>query len=156
MKLPDLGGYDMVVTTYGMCKMPALQHIWSPHHFNLVVLDEGHKIKNIDLQISHAVRHIHAETRVILSGTPLAKKLNTFYASLQFVNVGRPQFTCNNAIKRTPRSGWTRHLKMVINCISINATTRCCLVGGLVWPGSTALCSLYLQQEAMWVKRDIY
>lgn len=84
--LPEnLGDYDMVVTTYEMCKVSALSRVWSRQHFNLIVLDEGHKIKNSNSQISEAVRRVHAETRVILTGTPLANDLVELYALLNFL-----------------------------------------------------------------------
>ena len=38
--------YDVVVTTYDMAKVPSLASLWSRMHFNYLVLDEGHKIKN--------------------------------------------------------------------------------------------------------------
>lgn len=83
---PNIGDYDMIVTTYEMCKVQDLRNmLWRRQHFNLVVLDEGHKIKNLNSQVSQAVRGIHAETRIILSGTPLANDLSELYALLNFL-----------------------------------------------------------------------
>lgn len=81
----DVGSYDIIVTTYEMAKSPALQSMWSRQHFNLLVLDEGHKIKNNDCQISAAVRRIHSENRIILTGTPLANNLVEMWSLLNFL-----------------------------------------------------------------------
>ena len=80
-----LGDYDIVVTTYEMANAPHLKSLWSRQFFNLVVLDEGHKIKNSKTNISQAVRRIHGETRLILTGTPLANNLEELYCLLNFL-----------------------------------------------------------------------
>jgi len=85
MQPPDLMDFDMVITTYEMIKVPVLRHFWSRQQFNLLALDEGHRIKNIESQISHAVRSIHCENRVVLTGTPLANNLCELYALLNFL-----------------------------------------------------------------------
>jgi SNF2 family DNA or RNA helicase len=68
-----------------MAKAPHMARIWHRQHFNLLVLDEGHKIKSMDTQISKAVRKIHSETRIILTGTPLANNLVELYSLLNFL-----------------------------------------------------------------------
>jgi SWI/SNF-related matrix-associated actin-dependent regulator of chromatin subfamily A member 5 len=69
--------YDVVVTTYEMAKVPSLASLWSRMHFNYLVLDEGHKIKNAESLISQGVRHTlreqahldwHATPRLLKSG----------------------------------------------------------------------------------------
>ena len=54
-------------------------------HFLLLVLDEGHRIKNTEAQVSQAVRKIHCESRVILTGTPLANNLVEMWSLLNFL-----------------------------------------------------------------------
>ncbi len=39
--------------------------------FNYCVLDEGHIIKNAKTKITQAVKQVHANHRLILSGTPV-------------------------------------------------------------------------------------
>lgn len=63
--------YDIVVTTYEMIKVPSLKSLWRRLHFTYVVLDEGHIIKNRESQISEALRGLHFENTLILTGTPL-------------------------------------------------------------------------------------
>ena len=60
--------YDMVITTYEMCAAPHLKNFWSRQQFNLLVLDEGHKIKCATTLVSQAVRRVHSECRIILTG----------------------------------------------------------------------------------------
>ena len=54
-------------------------------HFNLLILDEGHKIKDATNQISQAVRLIHCENKLILTGTPLQNNLIELWALLNFL-----------------------------------------------------------------------
>jgi SWI/SNF-related matrix-associated actin-dependent regulator of chromatin subfamily A member 5 len=68
-----------------MAKTPAMARTWARLHFNLLILDEGHRIKGRETQISKAVRRIHAETRCILTGTPLANNLVELYSLLSFL-----------------------------------------------------------------------
>lgn len=77
--------YDIIVTTYEMSSASNLQSLWSRQHFNLVVLDEGHRIKCSTTLISQAVRRLHAECRIILTGTPLANNLTELWALLNFL-----------------------------------------------------------------------
>lgn len=65
---PDLLQYDVVITTYEMCHVSYLKSLWSRQHFNLLILDEGHKIKSANTLISQAVRRVHSECRIILTG----------------------------------------------------------------------------------------
>jgi SWI/SNF-related matrix-associated actin-dependent regulator of chromatin subfamily A member 5 len=81
----DLSQYDMVVTTYEMVKSQNLRRIWQRQTFHLLVLDEGHRIKCEDTQTAQAVRKIHCETRIILTGTPLANNLVEMYSLLNFL-----------------------------------------------------------------------
>ena len=64
--------YDVILTTYEMIKAPQLSRAWSRLHFNMLVLDEGHRIKNHESQISIAMRKIHCENRLILTGSKCA------------------------------------------------------------------------------------
>ena len=81
----NLTDFDIVITTYEMSLAQPLQNLWSRQHFNLVVLDEGHRIKCATTLISGAVRRLHAECRLILTGTPLANNLTELWALLNFL-----------------------------------------------------------------------
>ena len=81
----EIMDYDIVVTTYEMAKNPQIVGLIRNTYFNLCVLDEGHVIKSLTSQISEAVRKIHCQTRVILTGTPLQNNLVELYAILNFL-----------------------------------------------------------------------
>ena len=83
--LQDMSSYDVIVTTYEMAKSPTLQHFWSRSYFSYVILDEGHIIKNRESQISDAVRKLHFENALILTGTPTQNDLIELYALLNFL-----------------------------------------------------------------------
>ena len=76
---------DVVVTTYEMIKAPALKSMWQRMSFQLVVLDEGHRIKSLKTETSQAVRRIKSENRVILTGTPVANNLEEVYCLLNYL-----------------------------------------------------------------------
>ena len=77
--------YDIIITTYEMITADAFAHQWKKQYFNLLVLDEGHKIKNSETQVSVALRKIHSEFRLILTGTPLANDLVELWSLLNFL-----------------------------------------------------------------------
>ena len=82
----DFLSYDVVVTTYEMGKQPLLRHMWTRQYFQYLILDEGHKIKDADSQISQAVRAMHCENKLILTGTPLQNNLVELWALLNFLH----------------------------------------------------------------------
>ncbi|KCV73105.1 hypothetical protein H696_00650 [Fonticula alba] len=53
---------------------------------DLVVLDEGHRLKNSNVDISKAIRLIPTTRRIILSGTPVQNNLAEFHALVDVVN----------------------------------------------------------------------
>jgi SWI/SNF-related matrix-associated actin-dependent regulator of chromatin subfamily A member 5 len=77
---------DVIITTYEMAKSPNLTSLFRRQHFNLLVLDEGHKIKNEKSQISQAVRAIHRENAMILTGTPLQVSVCYFNLIVSLTN----------------------------------------------------------------------
>jgi SWI/SNF-related matrix-associated actin-dependent regulator of chromatin subfamily A member 5 len=81
----DAQSFDVVVTTYEMAKNPQLRSLWSRQYFNYLVLDEGHKIKDANTLIAQAVRGIHRENALILTGTPLQNNLVELWSLLNFL-----------------------------------------------------------------------
>jgi SWI/SNF-related matrix-associated actin-dependent regulator of chromatin subfamily A member 5 len=57
-KLSRTDEYDVCVTTYEMIKLPGLQAALSRMHWRSVVLDEGHRIKNIETAITKACNRL--------------------------------------------------------------------------------------------------
>lgn len=76
--------YDIIVTTYEVFEKEVS---WFRRAFvwRYVVLDEGHKIKNEQTQISQALQGLSAEYRLVLTGTPLQNNLKELWALLHFI-----------------------------------------------------------------------
>lgn len=53
---------------------------------DLVICDEGHKLKNNNIKTSQAIARLKTTRRIILSGTPIQNDLEEFYAMVNFVN----------------------------------------------------------------------
>ena len=60
-----------------------------PREWGYVVLDEGHKIRNPNLEISLACKRVKTHNRVILSGTPIQNNLIELWSLFDFVFPGR-------------------------------------------------------------------
>lgn len=58
------------------------------NHSDLVVCDEGHRLKNAEIKTAQAVKMIATKKRVILSGTPIQNDLMEFFAMIDYVNPG--------------------------------------------------------------------
>jgi DNA repair and recombination protein RAD54B len=57
-------------------------------HFDLCICDEGHRLKNGDVQAAQTLSLLPTKKRIILSGTPIQNDLSEFYSMVQFVNPG--------------------------------------------------------------------
>lgn len=54
--------------------------------FDVVFLDEGHKIKNRESQVAQAVKRIQAKSRFVITGTPIQNNLAELWSIFDFVN----------------------------------------------------------------------
>lgn len=57
--------------------------------FVYVILDEGHKIRNPDAQVTLAVKQFHTPHRLILSGSPLQNNLKELWSLFDFIYPGK-------------------------------------------------------------------
>jgi len=81
----DLDACDLVVTTYGM----AARLEWiAATRWGWVVLDEAQAIKNPAAGQSKAVKKLHAEARIALTGTPVENQLGDLWSLFDFINPG--------------------------------------------------------------------
>ena len=55
---------------------------------DLIMCDEGHKLKNATSKITLAVKSMPAKQRIILSGTPIQNDLQEFFVVMDVVNPG--------------------------------------------------------------------
>ncbi|GAX75462.1 hypothetical protein CEUSTIGMA_g2905.t1 [Chlamydomonas eustigma] len=52
--------------------------------WDMIILDEGHKIKNPNMKLSEALRHLPARLRIIISGTPIQNNLLEMHALFDY------------------------------------------------------------------------
>ena len=84
--LSDLESFDVIVTTYEYVIVPEMRTtLASRIYWRVVVLDEGHKVKNENAIISQAVRRIRSEIVLLLTGTPLQNNLSELWALLNYL-----------------------------------------------------------------------
>lgn len=74
--LPDVGSYDVIVTTYEMVKSDKFNNSLKRIHFRYLVIDEGHIVKNELTLISQTLRKLHFSTALLLTGTPLQNNMH--------------------------------------------------------------------------------
>jgi len=77
--------WDVLVTSYDMLIKSYEKNVLRKFQWGYVVLDEAHRIKNIDAKISTCVRQFRSTNRLILSGTPLQNNLQELWALLNFL-----------------------------------------------------------------------
>uniref|UniRef100_A0A1Q3EZ06 DNA repair and recombination protein RAD54-like n=1 Tax=Culex tarsalis TaxID=7177 RepID=A0A1Q3EZ06_CULTA len=56
--------------------------------FDLVVCDEGHRLKNSNIKIAEVLDGIDCRRRILLTGTPIQNDLQEFHSLINFVNPG--------------------------------------------------------------------
>lgn len=66
--------------------------------FDLVVCDEGHRIKSSVNKTAQTLRAVNSSRRILLTGTPIQNDLGEFFSMIDFVNPGL--FDNYNAFKR--------------------------------------------------------
>ena len=64
-----VGDWDVCVTTYEIVKGQMHYALSKQMVWRTVTLDEGHKVKNVDSQVSQAVNSLRSCCRVLLTGT---------------------------------------------------------------------------------------
>ncbi|XP_058072193.1 TATA-binding protein-associated factor BTAF1 [Magnolia sinica] len=78
--------YNVIITSYDVIRKD-IDHlgqlIW-----NYCILDEGHIIKNSKSKITGAVKHLKAEHRLILSGTPVQNNVLELWSLFDFLMPG--------------------------------------------------------------------
>ncbi|MCJ1468794.1 helicase [Pseudocyphellaria aurata] len=55
---------------------------------DIVIADEGHRLKTAKNKSAHAIKSLNTSRRVILSGTPIQNDLSEFFMMVDFVNPG--------------------------------------------------------------------
>ena len=77
----------VLVTSYGTLR--AFSKLILPNRWLIAVLDEGHRIRNPVAAITKVCKELVADSRFILSGTPIQNNLIELWSLLDFVDTGR-------------------------------------------------------------------
>lgn len=77
---------DVLLTTYGL--LQSEERSFSSVHFDTIVLDEAHIIKNNATKTSKAAMKLNSNFRVALTGTPIQNHLGEVWNLFQFINPG--------------------------------------------------------------------
>lgn len=75
--------FDVLLTTYEMClrEKSALKKL----SWEYIVIDEAHRIKNVDSMLSQIVRAFSSRSRLLITGTPLQNNLMELWSLLNFL-----------------------------------------------------------------------
>ncbi|KAF8879544.1 SNF2 family N-terminal domain-containing protein [Gymnopilus junonius] len=75
--------FDVCITSYEICliEQSALKKL----SFEYIVIDEAHRIKNVDSMLSQIVRAFSSRGRLLITGTPLQNNLKELFSLLNFI-----------------------------------------------------------------------
>ena len=78
-------GLDLAITSYGtLLRMPVLGEI----RWRLLILDEAQAVKNPGAKQTKAVKALHAQARIALTGTPVENSLGDLWSIFDVINPG--------------------------------------------------------------------
>lgn len=78
--------FDIMVTSYEMCLRE--KTTFKKFSWEYIVIDEAHRIKNVDSLLSQIVRSFNSRGRLLITGTPLQNNLQELWALLNFILPG--------------------------------------------------------------------
>jgi non-specific serine/threonine protein kinase len=106
--MPEIGRYDLVITTYSM--LPRLSWL-SEQSWEQVILDEAQAIKNAATRQARAVKQLRCRSRIALTGTPIENRLSDLWSLFDFLNPGLlgSAKAFADLIKRFSASGHSRY-----------------------------------------------
>ncbi|KAG8435171.1 hypothetical protein GDO86_013207 [Hymenochirus boettgeri] len=75
--------FPVVITSFeiAMKDRQILQH----SHWKYMILDEGHRIKNMNCRLIRELKQFHSENKLLLTGTPLQNNLAELWSLLNFL-----------------------------------------------------------------------
>jgi DNA excision repair protein ERCC-6 len=77
----------IIVTTYDAVRIN--QDLLTDHEWGHVILDEGHRIRNPDAEVTISCKKFETPHRLILSGTPIQNNLKELWSLFDFVFPGK-------------------------------------------------------------------
>ncbi|ORY13846.1 DNA repair and recombination protein RAD26 [Clohesyomyces aquaticus] len=77
--------YNVMIVGYEMLRV-VQEELKKGSGVDIVIADEGHRLKTATNKAMLAIQSLNTERRVILSGTPLQNDLSEFFTAIDFVN----------------------------------------------------------------------
>ncbi|KAL0477736.1 DNA excision repair protein [Acrasis kona] len=86
----EKSGRAVMITSYGMVTthIDKMLAYFDQHQFDLVVLDEGHRVKNHKTKISINLRKLKCDSKFILTGTPIMNRIGEMWALYDYIFLG--------------------------------------------------------------------
>jgi SNF2 family DNA or RNA helicase len=81
-----IGESDLVITSYALIRRDLDEYL--RHRFTAVVLDEAQHIKNRKTQNAAAVKKLHTEHKLVLTGTPIENSVADLWSIMDFLMPG--------------------------------------------------------------------
>ncbi|KAJ3557468.1 hypothetical protein NM688_g1461 [Phlebia brevispora] len=75
--------FDVLITSYEICLIE--KSALKKQSFEYIVIDEAHRIKNVDSILSQIVRSFMSRGRLLITGTPLQNNMKELFALLNFI-----------------------------------------------------------------------
>ena len=75
--------FEVCVTSYEICLIE--KAAFKKFSFEYIVIDEAHRIKNVDSMLAQIVRVFTSRGRLLITGTPLQNNLKELFALLNFI-----------------------------------------------------------------------
>ena len=94
----------VVVSSYEIVRNDVA--FFSEFHWNYLILDEGHSIRNAKAKTTLAVKSLRANHRLILSGTPIQNSVLELWSLFDFLMPG----LCHLLNSRPSSENWTQNI----------------------------------------------
>ncbi|KAL4252780.1 SNF2/RAD54 helicase family protein [Abortiporus biennis] len=75
--------FEILITSYEICLIE--KSALKKFSFEYIVIDEAHRIKNVDSILSQIVRSFMSRGRLLITGTPLQNNMKELFALLNFI-----------------------------------------------------------------------
>lgn len=75
--------FSVVVTSYEIA-MRDVRHL-SPIHWKYLIIDEGHRLKNLNCRLIKELKAFNSDNRLLITGTPLQNNLTELWSLLNFL-----------------------------------------------------------------------
>ncbi|KZF23476.1 hypothetical protein L228DRAFT_209998 [Xylona heveae TC161] len=83
LKDPRSPHFPVVCTSYEICMND--QKFLSKYAWKFIIIDEGHRIKNLNCRLIRELKSYHSANRLLITGTPLQNNLSELWSLLNFL-----------------------------------------------------------------------